>query len=154
MALNVLFKKEHNALIGEDFVNPQLVNLATMDFERFCEYMAEGSFASPADIGMVMALIETRLLDLMSLNTRVVCTPGGLTFLPKVSGSISQSQLKSKLEAKQAAHPDSRIDVNRPLTTSDLTTGDLWADIVIEVPKKWHNRFMQRVKFRRVNRVL
>lgn len=151
MALSVLFKKVRNALVGEDIVIPQLVNQQTMDFEGFCEYMSRGSFASPADIGMVMTLIETRLPDLMSLNMKVACSPGGLTFLPRVSGSLTESQLKAKLEAKQADHPEARIDVNHTLAVSDLMTSDLKAEIGIEVPKKWQLRFGQKVNFLRVN---
>ena len=53
----------------------------------------------------------------------------GLTFRPKVSGSITQSQLKAKLEAKKAAETDPEkaalIDVDRAITLSDLSISDL-----------------------------
>ena len=153
MALSVYFNKCYNTLIGEDIIIPRLVNQKTMDFQEFCENMARGSFASAADIGMVMTLIESRLPDLLNLNMKIVCSPDGLAFLPRISGSLSQSQLKTKLEAKLAANPTLNIDVNRSVTTSDMTTNDLSASIGIEMPKKWKSRFKENVNFKRVNRL-
>ena len=80
----------------------------------------------------------------------------GLTFRPKVSGSISQSQLKAKLEAKKAAETDPEkaalIDVDRAITLSDLSISDLTASIAIELPKKWDERFKSKASFKRVTK--
>ena len=152
MALNVLFNKYHNKLVDEDIIVPRLVNQETMEFQKFCEVIADGSFASAADIGMVMMLIESKLPDILSLNMRVVCSPDGLTFVPKVSGSLSQKKLRARLKARQAAKPDLCIDVDRDLSLSDITVYDLEASIGVELPKKWNERFMQKASFKRVNK--
>ena len=67
-----------------------------------------------------------------------------------MSGSITQSQLKEKLQAKLAADPTADIDVNRALLVSDLTINDLTASIAIDMPKKWQERFQTKAEFKRV----
>jgi hypothetical protein len=152
MALNVQFYKVTNALINEDIIVPRLVNQQSLDFNAMCEYLADGSTVTAADVAAVMKQIEMRLPLVLGLNAKVVCSAEGLTFRPKVSGSITQSQLKKKLEAKLAADPSLDIDVNRALQTSDLSIDDLTAEIAIELPKVWQERFTQKVTFKRVNK--
>ncbi len=150
--LNVQFYKVHNFLTDEDIVMPRLVNQQTLDFNTLCEYLADGSTVTAADVAAVMKQIEMRLPLVLGLNAKVVCSPEGLTFRPKVSGSITQSQLKAKLEAKLAADPTLEIDVNRALTVSDLTVNDIVAEIAIELPKKWTERFQSKAEFKRINK--
>jgi hypothetical protein len=150
--LNVQFYKVHNYLTDEDIVMPRLVNQQTLDFNTLCEYLADGSTVTAADVAAVMKQIEMRLPLVLGLNAKVVCSPEGLTFRPKVSGSITQSQLKAKLEAKLAADPTLEIDVNRALTVSDLTVNDIVAEIAIELPKKWTERFQSKAEFKRINK--
>jgi hypothetical protein len=73
-----------------------------------------------------------------------------------VSGSITQSELKAKLEAKKAAETDPEkaalIDVDRALALSDLSIGDLTASIAIEMPKKWDERFKSKATFKRITK--
>ena len=150
MALNVQFYKLFNHLIEEYVVIPRLVNQQTLDFNALCEYLADGSTVTAADVAAVMKQIEMRLPLILGLNAKVVCSPEGLTFRPKVTGSITQSQLKKKLEAKLLADPTADIDVNRALTVSDLSISDLTAEIGIELPKKWIERFQSKAEFKRV----
>lgn len=154
MALNVQFYKIHNKMINEDIVVPHLVSQQSLDFNGLCEYLADGSTVTAADVAAVMKLIEMRLPLVLGLNAKVVCSPEGLTFRPKVSGSITQSELKAKLQARKEAEIDpekaAKINVDRELATSDLTISDLVASIAIELPKKWHDRFMSKVEFKRV----
>lgn len=152
MALNVQFYKVHNYLTNEDIVIPRLVNQQSLDFNGLCDYLADGSTVTAADVAAVMKQIETRLPLLLGLNAKVVCSPEGLIFRPKVSGSITQSQLKKKLQAKLAADPSLEIDVNRALTVSDLAVSDLTAEIAIELPKAWNERFKSKASFKRVNK--
>ena len=152
MALNVQFIKYTNQMINEDIVVPRLVNQQVLDFNALCEYLADGSTVTAADVAAVMKQIEMRLPLVLGLNAKVVCSPEGLTFRPKVSGSITQKQLKAKLEAKLAADPTLEIDVNRALTTSDLSINDLTAEIGIELPKKWTERFQTKAEFKRVTK--
>ena len=156
MALNVQMYKVHNMLTDEDIVIPRLVNQQSLDFNELCEYLADGSTVTAADVSAVMKQIEMRLPLVLGLNAKVVCSPEGLTFRPKVSGSITQSELKAKLEAKKAAETDPEkaalIDVNRALALSDLSIGDLTASIAIEMPKKWDERFKSKATFKRITK--
>ena len=149
--LNVQFYKVHNHLTDEDIVMPRLVNQQLLDFNALCEYLADGSTVTAADVAAVMKQIEMRLPLVLGLNAKVVCSPEGLTFRPKVSGSLTQSQLKAKLEAKLAADPTLDIDPNRALKISDLTVNDITAEIAIELPKKWTERFQSKAEFKRVS---
>ena len=153
MALSVQMYKVHNYLTDEDIVIPRLVNQQTLDFNALCEYLADGSTVTAADVAAVMKQIEIRLPLILGLNAKVVCSPEGLTFRPKVSGSITQKQLKAKLQAKLAADPTLDIDVNRELALSDLAISDVTAEIAIDLPKKWTERFQSKASFKRVNKV-
>lgn len=157
MALNVQFNKYHNSLIDEEIVITRLVNQQTLDYDKLCDYLADGSTVTASDVSAVMKQLEKKLPFVLALNTKVICSPEGLTFRPSVSGSITQSQLKAKLTAKKAAEQDpekaAQIDVDRKLATSDLTTGDLTASIIIDLPKKWLERFHADAEFKRVYKV-
>jgi len=156
MALNVQFQKLHNHMLDEDIIVPRIVNQQSLDFNELCEYLADGSTVTAADVSAVMKQIEMRLPLVLGLNAKVVCSPEGLTFRPKVSGSITQSELKAKLEAKKAAETDPEkaalIDVNRAIQISDLAISDLTASIAIEMPKKWDERFKSKVSFKRITK--
>ena len=149
--LNVQFIKYLNQMINEEIVVPRLVNQQSLDFNALCEYLADGSTVTAADVAAVMKQIEMRLPLVLGLNAKVVCSPEGLTFRPKVSGSITQSQLKAKLQAKLAADPTLDIDPNRARKISDLTVNDITAEIAIELPKKWTERFQSKAEFKRVS---
>ena len=42
--------------------------------------------------------------------------------------------------------------MNRALTLSDLAVSDLTAEIAIELPKAWNERFHSKASFKRVNK--
>ena len=71
-----------------------------------------------------------------------------------MSGSLTQSGLKAKLEAKKAAETDPEkaalIDVDRAITISDLTTSDCTVSMVVDLPKSWNTIFQQKAKLKRV----
>ena len=150
--VNVLFTKVFNKLTGQHMIVPRVVNQQTLDYDAFCEYLADGSTVTAADVQAVMKLIETRLPLILSLNSKVVCSPEGLTFRPKVSGSLTQAQLKTRLETKLANDPTLDIDVNREIETSDLTIKDLDVSIAIEMPNKWDDRFASKAELKRVTK--
>ncbi|MBP3757244.1 MAG: hypothetical protein J6I61_08190 [Prevotella sp.] len=141
-----------NQMINELIVVPRLVNQQTLAYNETCDYLAQGSTVTAADVSAVMKQMETVLPRILALNTKVICSPNGMTFRPAVRGSITQSQLKAKLEAKKLANPSLDIDVNRQLTVSDLATSDLTACIVIDLPKGWDNTFKQMAEFKRVTK--
>lgn len=145
-------------MIDEDIVTARIVNMQSMEFDEWCEHLADGSTVTAADVSAVMKQIEKRLPTILGFNTKVICSPEGLTFRPKVSGSITQSELKAKLVAKKAAETDpakaALIDVDRALTTSDLTISDCTVSIVVDLPKAWSIAFMQKAKLKRVSKSL
>ena len=144
-------------MIDEDIVTARIVNMQSMEFDEWCEHLADGSTVTAADVSAVMKQIEKRLPTILGFNTKVICSPEGLTFRPKVSGSITQSELKAKLVAKKATETDPEkaalIDVDRALTTSDLTISDCTVSIVVDLPKSWSTAFMQKAKLKRVNKL-
>lgn len=150
-----------NHMLGEKIVTPRIINQQVLDYDAFCDYLAQGSTVTPGDVSAVMKQIEKNLPTILALNAKVIVSPEGLTFRPSVKGSITQSQLRTKLEAKRQSLIDAgdtaaaaKIDVNRELTAGDLATSDLQACIVIDLPKKWEQRFQQTVTFKRVSKAV
>ena len=145
-------------MINEDIVTPRMVNTQTVDFNDWCKRMANGSTVTAADVAAVMKQIENKLPEILSLNAKVICSPEGLTFRPKVTGSLTQSGLKAKLTAKKAAETDpekaAAIDVDRVLTTSDLTISDCSVSIVVDLPRAWSESFKQNATLKRVSKAL
>ena len=156
--LNVQFIKQMNPMINEALISPRLVNTQTVEYLDWCTRLANGSTVTAADVSAVMQQLEDKLLEILSLNAKVVCSPSGLIFRPKVSGSIRQSELKAKLEAKKAAETDpekaAAIDVNRELKTSDLSISDCTVSIEVVLPKHWNALFQQRATLKRVSKAL
>ena len=154
MALSVQFIKVFNRLIEQYIVSPRLVNQQVLEYNKLCDYLADGSTVTATDVSAVMKQMEKKLPFLLGLNVRAICSPEGLTFRPAISGSITQAQLKKKLEARKAAETDpekaAAIDVDRELKVSDLTTNDITASIVIDLPKKWLDRFHAEAEFKRI----
>lgn len=159
MALNVQMILSENKLIGEKIVTPRLVNQQVLDYDQFCDYLAQGSTVTAADVSAVMKQLEKTLPIILALNAKVTASPEGLVFRPTVKGSITQSQLKAKLAQRKAdylANGDTvsaaKINENRELVAGDLATSDLQACIVIDLPKKWDTRFQQTVSYKRVTK--
>lgn len=155
--LTVQFQKQMNPMLNEAIVTPRLVNTQTVDFNDWCMRLAHGSTVTAADVSAVMQQLEDKLVEVLILNAKVVSSPSGLIFRPKVSGSLKQSQLKARLEAKKAAETDpekkAAIDVNREIQTSDLSINDCTVSIEVVLPKEWSTAFQQRATLKRVSKV-
>ena len=150
--ISTQFIKSKNAMINEDIVTARIVNMQTMEFDEWCDQLADGSTVTAADVSAVMKQIEKRLPAILSLNTKVECSPEGLIFRPKVSGSITQSQLKAKKAAETDPGKAALIDVNRAITTSDLSVSDCTVSIVVDLPKSWSVTFQQKARLKRVSK--
>ena len=148
------FIKMYNSILKEYIVQARIVGTQTVDFNDWCMRMANGSTVMAADVAAVMQQIEDKLPEILSLNAKAVCSPGGLTIRPKVTGSITQSQLKAKLQARKAAETDpekaAKINVNRELQTSDLAITDCTVCIEIVLPKFWDEALKKRATLKRV----
>lgn len=148
MAIKTRIAVRVNHLTQEKLVSAQIVDLQPMSFAEFCDYMAQDSTVGAADVMAVMTQLEKKLPLLLALGTKVQVSAEGMTVRPTVSGSLTQSQLKAKLEARKAAGED--VDVNREITAADLTTKDLTAGVAIDFSKKFNAAFSQNGSFKRV----
>lgn len=144
----------NNSILKEPIVQARIVGTQTVDFSDCCMRMANGSTVTAADVAAVMQQFEDKLPEILSLNAKAICSPGGLTIRPKVTGSITQSQLKAKLQARKAAETDpekaAKINVDRELQTSDLSISDCTVSIEIVLPKFWDEALKKRAQLKRV----
>ena len=148
MAIKAKVIVRSNSITKEKLASASIVDLQPMSFTEFCDYMAQDSTVGAADVMAVMTQLEKKLPLLLALGTKVQVSAEGMIVRPTVSGSLTQSQLKAKLEARKAAGED--VDVNREITAADLTVKDLTAGVAIDFSKKFNAAFAQHGTFRRV----
>ena len=148
MAIKTRIAVRENHLTKEKVVSANIVDLQPMSFTEFCDYMAQDSTVGVADVMAVMTQLEKKLPLLLALGAKVQVSAEGMIVRPTVSGSLTQSQLKAKLEARKAAGED--VDVNREITAADLTVKDLTAGVAIDFSKKFNAAFAQNGTFKRV----
>lgn len=148
MAIKTRIAVRVNNFTQEKVASAQIVDLQQMSFTEFCDYMAQDSTVGVADVMAVMTQLEKKLPLLLALGTKVQVSAEGMIVRPTVSGSLTQSQLKAKLEARKAAGED--VDVNREITPADLTVKELTAGVAIDFSKKFNTAFAQNGTFKRV----
>lgn len=148
MAISVKIQVRKNTLSNENIALAQVINLQQMDFAALCDYLAQDSTVGAADVAAVMTQLEKKLPLLLSLGTKVQLSAEGMTARPTVSGSLTQSALRAKLQAKKDAG-DTSVNVDRPLKTSDLTVSDLTAGVSLDFSKKFLTAFAQNATFKR-----
>ena len=148
MAIKAKVIVRSNSITKEKVVSANIVDLQPMSFTEFCDYMAQDSTVGVADVMAVMTQLEKKLPLLLAMGTKVQVSAEGMIVRPTVSGSLTQSQLKAKLEARKAAGED--VDVNREITAADLTVKDLTAGVAIDFSKKFNAAFAQNGTFKRV----
>ena len=148
MAIKTRIAVRENHLTKEKVASANIVDLQPMSFTEFCDYMAQDSTVGVADVMAVMTQLEKKLPLLLALGTKVQVSAEGMIVRPTVSGSLTQSQLKAKLEARKAAGED--VDVNSEITAADLTVKDLTAGVAIDFSKKFNAAFSQNGTFKRV----
>lgn len=147
MALDVKVKIIKSHITGEKVACARLVNQPTMEFVDFCDFVAEGSTVTSADVMAVMRQIEDKLPLLFALNQKVRISPSGLMLRPAVKGSLTQSELKERL--MERAKQDASIDVDRPLVETDLSVKDLTASIAMSLPEKLEKAIVSGATFER-----
>ena len=148
MAIKTRIAVRVNNFTQEKVASAQIVDLQPMSFTEFCDYMAQDSTVGVAAVMAVMTQLEKKLPLLLAMGTKVQVSAEGMIVRPTVSGSLTQSQLKAKLEARKAAGED--VDVNREITAADLTVKDLTAGVAIDFSKKFNAAFAQNGTFKRV----
>lgn len=150
MAIKVRVMVRDNTITKEKVASAMIVDLQSMDFAEFCDYLAQDSTVGPADVAAVMTQLEKKLPLLLSLGTKVQISQEGMAVTPTVSGSLTQAQLKASLEAKKAAG-DTSVDVTRELVAADLRVDALTAGVNIDFSKKFKASFAQSAKLKRVS---
>ena len=148
MAIKVRITARANTITKEKLVSANVVDLRVVKYPEFCEYLAQDSTVGVADVAAVMAQLEKKLPLLLSMGNKVQISQGGMTVKPTVSGSLSQSQLKAKLQARKDA--GETVNVDRALTSADLTVNDLTAGVTIDFGKKFKSSFADKAEFQRV----
>lgn len=149
MAVQVKISVRKNSFTGENIASANVVNLQTMDFSEFCDYLAQDSTVGAADVSAVMTQLEKKLPLLIGMGTKVQISQEGMMVKPTVSGSLTQSALKARLQAKKDAGEN--VDVSRELKPSDLTVGDLTANVSIDFSRKFKASFAQNATLKRTN---
>lgn len=140
MAIKVKITVKNNAITNEKVASAQIVDMQTMGFTDFCEYLADGCTIGEADVAAVMVQLEKKLPLLLSMGVRVQISQDGMMVRPTVSGSLTQSALKAKLQTKKDAG-DETVDVDREITATDLTVAMLTAGVDISFSKRFKSAF-------------
>ena len=148
MSIKVKISTRNNTITKEKLALAQIVDLRTVKFPEFCEYLAQDSTVGVADVAAVMAQLEKKLPLLLGMGSKVQISQDGMMVKPTVSGSLTQSQLTAKLQARQAA--GETVDTTRTITAADLTVGDLTAGVAIDFGKKFRSAFADKAEFDRV----
>lgn len=149
MAIKAKVFVRQNAAAKEKVASALIVGLNNVSYKQFCKYIAQDSTVGVADVAAVMAQLEEKLPLLLAMGSKVTISEGGMTVRPTVSGSISQSQLKAKLQTRYDAG-DTTVDVNRVLTAGDLSMSDLTASVAINFGNAFRKAFKNEAAFERV----
>ena len=148
MSIKIKVATRTNSISKEKVASAQIVDLRTVGYNEFCEYLAQDSTVGVADVAAVMAQLEKKLPLLLGMGSKVQISQDGMMVKPTVSGSLTQSQLTAKLQARQAA--GETVDTTRVITAADLTVGDLTAGVAIDFGKKFRSAFADKAEFDRV----
>ena len=142
MSIKTRISVRMNALTKEKVASAAIVDLRTVSYSEFCEYLAQDSTVGVADVAAVMAQLEKKLPLLLGMGSKVQISQDGMMVKPTVSGSLTQSQLTAKLQARQAA--GETVDATRVITAADLTVNDLTAGVAIDFGKKFRSAFADK----------
>lgn len=104
MAIKTRIVFRDNHLTKEKVASANIVDLQQMSFTEFFDYMAQNSTVGVADGMAVMTRLEKKLSLLLAPGTKVQVSTEGMVV--PVSGLLTPSQLKAKLEARKTAGED------------------------------------------------
>lgn len=106
MAIKTRIFFRDNHLTKEKVASANIVDLQQMSFTEFCDYMAQNSTVCVADVMAVMTRLEKKLPLLLAPGTKVQVSAEDMVERLTVSGLLTPSQLKAKLEARKTAGED------------------------------------------------
>lgn len=149
MAIKTSIFVRESTLTKEKFASARIVDLQEMNFSEFCQHMVQDSTVGAADVAAVMTQFEQKIPLLLAMGYKVVISPDGMTIRPSVSGSLTQEQLKAKLQAR--ADKGEEVDVNRELVAADLTVNDLTLGFSVDFTKKFKQLFNANARLKRVS---
>ena len=103
MAIKTRIVFRDNHLTKEKVASANIVDLQQMSFTEFFDNMAQNSTVGVADGMAVMMRLEKKLPLLLALGTKVQVSAEDMVGRLTVSGLLTPSQLKAKLEARKTA---------------------------------------------------
>lgn len=137
MAIRVAVSVRDNVLTNERIASARIVDLHTVDFDSFCEYLAQDSIVGPAAVAAVMKQFQKKVPYLLALGNKIEFDSTGSVITPTISGSLSQSALSAKLAAAKKE--------DREITASDLSVNMLTASFEFKVSGKFKSGFMPEI---------
>lgn len=149
MAIKVNVYVRENTITKNKVVSANIFDLQTMEFDEYCDYLAQDSTVGAADVAAVMTQTVKKLPLFLAMGVKVKISADGMTVRPTVRGSLTQEKLKARLEQRKA-EGDTSVDTDREILASDLTIADLVAGVAVEFSKRFKSIFSKSVTFKRM----
>lgn len=147
MAIKIKTVVRENIITKNKVASATIVDLQTMEFDEYCDYLAQDSTVGAADVAAVMTQIVKKLPLLLAMGVKVKISADGMIVRPTVRGSLTQEKLRARLEQRKA-DGDTSIDTDREILASDLAIADLVAGVAVEFSKRFKSIFSKSVTFK------
>lgn len=149
MAIKIKTVVRENIITKNKVASATIVDLQTMEFDEYCDYLAQDSTVGAADVAAVMTQTIKKLPLLLAMGVKVKISADGMIVRPTVHGSLTQEKLRARLEQRKA-DGDTSIDTDREILASDLAIADLVAGVAVEFSKRFKSIFSKSVTFKRM----
>ncbi len=149
MAIKIKTVVRENIITKNKVASATIVDLQTMEFDEYCDYLAQDSTVGAADVAAVMTQTIKKLPLLLAMGVKVKISADGMIVRPTVRGSLTQEKLRARLEQRKA-EGDTSIDTDREILASDLAIDDLVAGVAVDFSKRFKSIFSKSVTFKRM----
>lgn len=149
MVIKIKTVVRENIITKNKVASATIVDLQTMVFDEYFDYLAQDSTVGAADVAAVMTQTIKKLPLLLAMGVKVKISADGMIVRPTVRGSLTQEKLRARLEQRKA-DGDTSVDTDREILASDLTIADLVAGVAVEFSKRFKTLFSKRVTFKRM----
>lgn len=149
MAIKIKTVVRENIITKNKVASATIVDLQTMEFDEYCDYLAQDSTVGAADVAAVMTQTIKKLPLLLAMGVKVKISADGMIVRPTVRGSLTQEKLRARLEQRKA-EGDTSIDTDREILASDLAIDDLVVGVAVEFSKRLKSIFSNSVTLKRM----
>lgn len=149
MAIKIKTVVRENIITKNKVASATIVDLQTMEFDEYCDYLAQDSTVGAADVAAVMTQTIKKLPLLLAMGVKVKISVDGMIVRPTVRGSLTQEKLRARLEQRKA-DGDTSIDTDREILASDLAIDDLVVGVAVEFSKRFKSIFSNSVTLKRM----